>query len=44
MHVQAPMTIWKEDFVLFEIPDECKYEPIEGAVEILGSEFKELSS
>lgn len=43
MHVQAPATIWKDDFVLFEIPDECNYIPVDGAIEILSSEFKQLS-
>lgn len=40
--VRMPNISFGAEYILFEIPDGCVYEPVEGAEEILGTVYKQL--
>lgn len=40
---EVPAIKWGEDQILITFPNEVKYIPVEGMIEILGSEFVELN-
>jgi hypothetical protein len=42
MMVSCPRTILRKEFVLIDMPTECKYTPVDGMTEILESEFVRL--
>ena len=43
-HVKSVSIKWHKDFILMETAEGTEYKPIEGVIEILGSEYDKLSS
>jgi hypothetical protein len=41
-HYTNPIIHWNDDACIMQIHDRCKYTPVNGVVEILGSEYEKL--